>query len=311
MAHKTTVAVPLRSRIDSAMLKMGPLTPLPVAARRLSKVCLEEVLNHLDGTIEGSDIEHLHQMRVASRRLRAALRVFAPCYPRILEGAVEKARNVTSLLGSVRDLDVRAGHLENLRPLVDKMADRAIDLLIFHTNLQRDEAHVNMVKGLTAIKTGNWRRWMSQALAKAEFPDGQYWFPSSRALTTISTNRSMVATHSFLARVEPAVTGQHAFRIAIKKYKYSIELLKFCFRKEIERVLLQCKTVQDDLGLMHDYDVLQEYLRQTRSRTMPRPIKKGLTDLNITLERLRHEQFIIFCEHLDPFLEADPIEFEK
>jgi len=293
------------------MLNMGPLTPLPVAARRLSKVCLEEVWNHLDGTIEGKDIEHLHQMRVASRRLRAALRVFGPCYPKILNSAVERAREVTQLLGSVRDLDVRVGHLENLRPLVNKKADRAIDLLIFHTNLQRDEAHVNMVTGLTAIKRGTWRRWMVQALANAKFPDGNCWYPSSRALTTISTNRTVVATHSFLARVEPAITGQHAFRIAIKKYKYSIELLKFCFKKGIDAVLLQCKTVQDDLGLMHDYDVLQEYLRLTRSRTMPRPIKKGLGDLSSTLARLRHEQFIIFCEHLDPFLEADPLEFER
>jgi CHAD domain-containing protein len=311
MSHKKEPAAPLRSRLEVTMGKMGPLTPLPTAARRLSRVCLQEVMVHLDGTIEGKDPEHLHQMRVASRRLRAALRVFAPCYPNTLDGAVERSRNITRLLGSVRDLDVRMNHLENLRPLVDKKADRAIDLLIFHTNLQREEARVNMVKGLTEVREGNWNRWMSRALSNAELPEGLFWYPASRALTSISANRSNVVTHSFLAQVESALTGQHAFRIAIKKYKYSIELLKFCFKKDIEDVLQLCKSVQDDLGLMHDYDVIQEYLKRTRSRTMPRPIKKGMTDLSINIDRLRHEQFVIFCEHLGPFLEADPLEFAK
>jgi len=311
MPTKTKQTVPLRSKIDLAMKNMGPLTPLPQVARRLSVLCLEEVMNHLEGTIKGEDQEHLHQMRVASRRLRAALRVFAPCYPKTINGAVERARNITQLLGAVRDLDVRVNHLENLRPLVDKKADRAIDLLVFHTNLQREEAHINLVRGLTQVKQGNWYSWMCKALSGTKFPEGLDWYPSSRALSAIDANRHFVTSYSFLARVESAITGQHAFRITIKKYKYSLELLKFCFKSGIDEVILQCKTVQDDLGLMHDYDVLYEYLKQTRTRTMPKPIRRGLTDLRLTLERLRHEGYIVFCEHLDPFLEADPMEFEK
>jgi hypothetical protein len=63
MPTKTKPAVPLRSKIDLAMKNMGPLTPLPTAARRLGILCLEEVMTHLDGTILGEDQEHLHQMR--------------------------------------------------------------------------------------------------------------------------------------------------------------------------------------------------------------------------------------------------------
>jgi|GEM_PF-3728621 len=311
MPLKKEQTVPLRSKIDLAMKNMGPLTPLPVAARRLGVLCLDDVMSHLDGTIAGEDQEHLHQMRVSSRRLRAALRVFAPVYPKTIDGAVERARNITRLLGAVRDLDVRVNHLENLRPLVDKKADRAIDLLVFHTNLQREEAHVNLVKGLTQIKQGNWRAWMCRSLTATRFPRGLDWYPCSRALPTIDANRHFVTSYSFLARVESAITGQHAFRITIKKYKYSLELLKFCFNPGIDEVIKQSKTVQDDLGLMHDYDVLYEYLKMTRTRTMPKPIKKGLTDLRVTLERLRHEGYVVFCEHLDPFLEADPMAFEK
>ena len=309
MPSKKKQAVPLRSKIDLAMKNMGPLTPLPVAARRLGVLCLEEVMNHLEGTIKGEDQEHLHQMRVASRRLRAALRVFGPVYPKSIRGAIERARNITRLLGAVRDLDVRVNHLENLRPLIDKKADRAIDLLVFHTNLQREEANVNLVKGLTQVKQTNWRAWMRRALTDTRFPEGLAWYPSSRAVSSIEANRSTVISYSYLARVESANTGQHAFRISIKKYKYSLELLKYCFKPGIDDVIQNCKTVQDDLGLMHDYDVLYDYLKQTRTRTMPKPIKRGLTDLRVTLERLRHEGYIVFCEHLDPFLESDPMEF--
>jgi CHAD domain-containing protein len=51
------------------------------SAERVVAVRAAEVFEHSDGVLDVGDIEPLHDMRVATRRLRAALEVFAPCFP--------------------------------------------------------------------------------------------------------------------------------------------------------------------------------------------------------------------------------------
>src|SRR5690242_7251507 len=67
----------------------------------------ETMLEHFEGVEAGEDIEAVHDMRVGSRRLVAAMRVFETCYPdRQYERLFREARRVTRRLGGVRDLDV-------------------------------------------------------------------------------------------------------------------------------------------------------------------------------------------------------------
>ena len=52
-----------------------------VAAARIVRVRAEELFDHAGGVLDTSDIERVHDMRVASRRLRAVLEIFAACFP--------------------------------------------------------------------------------------------------------------------------------------------------------------------------------------------------------------------------------------
>lgn len=304
--------VSLKMKIDRAMEDMGPFTPVTEAASSLTMTCLDEIMANMDGTIKGEDPECLHDMRVASRRLRAALRVFCQYYPKRSAEAEERARFVTSLLGQVRDLDVRIIHLDNIKPLLGPNGRRTADLLIFNTHMQWDHARERMIEGLSLLKGEGWYGWMKDTLSSPVSPNGREWAPSIHSLSVISENRTTVIARSHLSRVEMAIAAQHALRIAVKRYRYSLELLSFCLKKKkVGKYIGMCKTIQDDLGLMHDYDVLTEHISVSRTSSLPKAIKKGLNELALTIAYLRYHQYELFIEHLDPFLEMDPEHLRK
>ena len=80
---------------------------LAEAGRKVLRMHLARMLANEAGTRSGEDIEDLHRMRVATRRMRAAWRVFEGAYrPRVARRYVRELRGVASALGEVRDLDV-------------------------------------------------------------------------------------------------------------------------------------------------------------------------------------------------------------
>lgn len=81
-----------------------------------------EMMSHREGTLAGDDIEHLHAMRVSSRRLRAAMDAFAAAFPeRSFKRNLRRVKEVTDILGAARDLDVAIEALTGLLP--DMAAD--------------------------------------------------------------------------------------------------------------------------------------------------------------------------------------------
>ncbi len=85
------------------------------AAARVVEVRSKEVFKHSDGVLDISDVEPVHDMRVATRRLRAALEVFAPCFPeKRHRKALKKVKALADALGERRDADVEIALLEGL-----------------------------------------------------------------------------------------------------------------------------------------------------------------------------------------------------
>lgn len=66
-----------------------------------------ELVEHSRGVLDTREIENLHDMRVASRRLRAALEIFAPCFDRNEHAQVlGEVKAIADALGERRDRDV-------------------------------------------------------------------------------------------------------------------------------------------------------------------------------------------------------------
>ncbi len=132
---------------------IAPDATFSEAAHTSLRQQLHEMMSHLEGTRQGDDIEALHDMRVASRRLRAALSVFAAAFPpkpfTILEKEVAKT---TDALGAVRDGDVQ---IEFMQAAIDAAPEsEKIGLQAFRNHLQheRDRERVLLVKELNRLE---------------------------------------------------------------------------------------------------------------------------------------------------------------
>ena len=86
------------------------------AAGRTFVVRSQEVFAHADGVLDTSDIERVHDMRVATRRLRAAMEIFAPCFPKAEhKDLLTEVKRLADALGERRDPDVQVQALEQLK----------------------------------------------------------------------------------------------------------------------------------------------------------------------------------------------------
>ena len=102
--------------------------PYALAAARIVRARTHELFEYDEGVLDTVDIERVHDMRVATRRLRAVLEVFAPCFPkRRYKSALRDVKALADALGERRDPDV---HLESMRafggvePLLGRLRER-------------------------------------------------------------------------------------------------------------------------------------------------------------------------------------------
>jgi len=81
--------------------------PYALAAARVVETRAAELSEHAAGVLDTADIERVHDMRVATRRLRAALEVFEPCFSRKpFKAALREVKELADALGERRDRDV-------------------------------------------------------------------------------------------------------------------------------------------------------------------------------------------------------------
>jgi CHAD domain-containing protein len=73
----------------------------------------DEVFSFRDRALDTADIEGVHDMRVATRRLRAAMEIFAVCFPKQQhQRALKEVKELADVLGERRDPDVMIDGLE-------------------------------------------------------------------------------------------------------------------------------------------------------------------------------------------------------
>ena len=94
-------------------IDVAPTEPYRHAAARVVRVRTGELFENAEGVLDTSDIERVHDMRVASRRLRAVLEIFAPCFPQSeFKSVLRDVKQLADALGARRDPDV---HIEALQ----------------------------------------------------------------------------------------------------------------------------------------------------------------------------------------------------
>ncbi len=124
-----------------------------LAARYVRKQA-KQLRAQFDGICAAEDIEFVHRARVASRRLRAAMRIFGKCFKRKQVKRWKKAiRRIRSELGEARDKDVQ---IELLRGILDSLTDKkcfaGISRLLVQWEYERERLQSNVVRAVKRLQ---------------------------------------------------------------------------------------------------------------------------------------------------------------
>ena len=125
---------------------ISPDETLEVCARQIIANYFHQMMSYKEGAKAGNDIEFVHQMRVTSRRLRAAMDNFADCFPeKAFKKHYKKIKLVTGTLGAVRDLDVLIVRFEKQLDTLPEAEQSDIRRLIKHLQQEREAARKPML----------------------------------------------------------------------------------------------------------------------------------------------------------------------
>ena len=131
---------------EPAIKGISPDETLEICARQIIVNYFHEMMSYKEGAKEGADIEFVHEMRVTSRRLRAAMDNFADCFPKKpFKKHYKKIRAITRTMGAVRDLDVLIVRFQNELTHLTEVEQADIRGLIEHLQRKRKEARQPML----------------------------------------------------------------------------------------------------------------------------------------------------------------------
>lgn len=243
---------------------------------------LEQMCALREAAIDWSDPEGVHKMRVASRRLRGALRDFAPYLgKRRISSFLKIIKEIAQALGRVRDYDVAIMTLERTTAKAPSEIAAGIRRLADFRDVGRRDARAK----LTAILI---RESLSELTTKFKAALEAHP-PRTRATRSPKQNISAateityreVARSIILTRLEDLerlskslyrplkIAPLHEMRIAAKHLRYALELFEHCWGTPVAFFAKKVAGLQSSLGKLHDCDVWIEDFGQTVVRDVP------------------------------------------
>ena len=223
--------------------------------------CIDHIEANVAGAISSDDIEYVHQLRVALRRLRSAIRIFGPAHAEKIDAELKW---LAAELRAARDWDVLVA--ETLPALLGAYGDQQCTAALLRAaNKQKAEARVVACAALESTRASMLR----VTLARWVNVPGELTFPASAGSEadgqTLQTPRlSRFAAHK-LGRANRRLTGvngtvsalsaeaRHRVRIDAKKLRYAVDFLGSLFdRKRVARHTGMLGGIQDLLGETND-----------------------------------------------------------
>ena len=255
---------------DVGPTDVGPEATLGDVAYAVIRRQLRELYAHEPGTRLGENPEELHDLRVATRRLRAAMDLFSSALPSRASAVREELRWIAGELGAVRDLDVQLDELTKMGRWSDEWAGTGTGtgtgtgLAHLHALLtaERDRARESL---LDALDSSRWERLTAALLALArQGPSGRV--PGARVPAAIAVPPLLDRHHhAMLAAAKRARrTGTahdfHRVRIRGKRLRYSLEFTSPLYGQPALHFAKRLTQLQDALGRMQDAEVASSRL---------------------------------------------------
>ena len=241
--------------------------------QRLSAL-LDAFYGEIEGVRSSVDIEHIHRMRVASRRLRAALPLFRTCFPeKKYSHWTEEIQRITRALGDARDTDVQIAFLIKLekKRASQKDTDKntgtppvrgdAESILLTRLQKKRSKLQNVVISALQNLEKSGVLADMRESITNPlpgmrsrRTRSSSYGIPPVAA-ARISRRLDVMLSYERWVHDPDAITEHHAMRIAAKKLRYTVEVYAPLYRLGLRKTLLRVKKIQELLGELHDCDV--------------------------------------------------------
>jgi CHAD domain-containing protein len=239
---------------------------------------IDAIQQEVEGIRQGQDIEYVHRMRVASRRLRTAFDLFNACLPRKKAPLWQKQiQGVTHALGAARDTDVQIDLIKKLSKAIPEARYKpGMNRLLLRLQQRRARLQDEVLEALTALEAGQTLVEMEQRLHPIVERTGQvYLYSPSLFEHSFNANNArldeFLAYESYIDKPE-CVVELHAMRICAKHLRYTLEAFAPLYRDEMADTLQVMRKVQDELGEIHDSDVwagsLPAFIEKERHRTL-------------------------------------------
>ncbi|TVR95728.1 MAG: CHAD domain-containing protein [Rhodospirillales bacterium] len=215
--------------------------------------------------------EGVHQMRVATRRLRSRLALYKSVLPEAEVARLQgELKWLIAGLGPARDWDVFLG--ETWRPVAEALPDEAdLALLGNEAEKRRDRGYRKAAATLGSRRYRNLRRQLATWVADRPWrkPGGDHddgaasalQQPARRFASTVIEHRhqSVLALGQSLADMDPET--RHKLRIKIKKLRYAVEFFRSLYSNNaVNPYVSALTTLQDALGTMNDLEVARELM---------------------------------------------------
>ena len=258
-----------------------PDDTLAEAGRKVLRMHLARMLAAEEGTRLGEDIEELHKMRVATRRMRSVWRVFDGAYrPKVQRRYVRELRSVATALGMVRDLDVQLEALDAWAASPDADpgdgAEAGGALRPFRDDLavRRDEARRELLDLLDS------RRYQDFVNDYLEFTDSpgtaEAPAPPGSPIQVRHTAGGRIWSAYEHLRAHEAILGWadiaalHVVRIDAKRLRYTLESFREVLPAATGDLIAKVTALQDHLGILNDADIAAHLVRDHLMANAPR-----------------------------------------
>jgi CHAD domain-containing protein len=237
---------------------------LAEAGRKVLRMHLLRMLSSEDGVRAGDGTEPVHKMRVATRRMRAAWRVFAGAYRRSWQARyVGELRLVAQALGAVRDLDVQLERLAGYRQqLASEQAAAAIEPLAADYAARRQLARRQL---LDLLASPAYDRFV---VDYSEFVEtvGAGARPGAELVRDSAGGRcwrafERVRAHELLLPWAD-VAALHSLRIDSKRLRYTLEFFAEILPPAAQQPIALMTALQDHLGLLNDAQLAADSTRR-------------------------------------------------
>jgi len=146
--------------------------PFAEAAAATVSVRAAELFDHAEGVLDTSDIERVHDMRVASRRLRAVLEIYAPCFPKAqFKPLLKEVKALADALGARRDPDVLLDRLAALEGVLPKADAPGIEAFAAPVHAEQERGNTTLAQALEHAESTDLRGRLALLAASAVEPE--------------------------------------------------------------------------------------------------------------------------------------------